>query len=62
LINIPEAELSKLDGMLMHCDCCSHINLLKFRPQGQNSGINIIPIRLPVRADEQIFEDEQVLM
>ncbi len=55
LINIPEAELEQLDGMLLHCDCCNHINLLKFKPHGKNSEMSIIPIRFPVHEEEQVI-------
>ncbi|NTV89224.1 MAG: hypothetical protein HGA22_02500 [Clostridiales bacterium] len=58
LLNITEAELEQLDGMLLHCDCCHHINLLRLKVSGKDSGVNIIPIRFPIHE----FEEEQVIM
>lgn len=29
IVNLPEKEIFKLNGLTLRCDCCNHKNLLK---------------------------------
>lgn len=29
MLNLPEKEVAKLDGLHFRCECCGHLNLLK---------------------------------
>lgn len=65
MLNLPETEIEKLNGLSFRCECCGHLNLLKefkfLKTIDKNLSLNSISMEDSCRFKQDVYNHISIL-